>query len=117
MTIASKLPDAGSSIFSVMSALGDEHGAVNLFQGFPDFDTPPTLIDRVLARMRAGRNQYTPMQGVAVLLCQKRPHPGTSRGDIMQDLKIALTEPAPLQPLRAIEMNFRPGWMPMARWW
>ena len=67
MTITSKLPDVGTNIFTVMSALAAEHGAVNLSQGFPDFDTPPALIDRVLAHMRAGRNQYAPMQGVALL--------------------------------------------------
>ncbi|WP_372681082.1 methionine aminotransferase [Desulfosarcina sp.] len=67
MTITSKLPDVGTTIFSVMSTLAAEHGAVNLSQGFPDFDTPPALIDRVLAHMRAGRNQYAPMQGVARL--------------------------------------------------
>lgn len=67
MTITSKLPDVGTSIFTVMSALAAEHGAINLSQGFPDFDTPPVLVDRVLAHMRAGRNQYAPMQGVALL--------------------------------------------------
>jgi methionine transaminase len=67
MTITSKLPDVGTSIFSVMSALAAEHGAINLSQGFPDFDTPPALIDCVGEHMRAGRNQYAPMQGVARL--------------------------------------------------
>jgi methionine aminotransferase len=64
MTIISKLPDVGTTIFSVMSALAAEHGAVNLSQGFPDFDTPPALIDLVAKHMRAGHNQYAPMQGV-----------------------------------------------------
>jgi hypothetical protein len=67
MTISSKLPDVGTTIFSVMSALAAEHGAINLSQGFPDFDTPPALIDRVATHMRDGRNQYAPMQGVALL--------------------------------------------------
>jgi methionine aminotransferase len=67
MTIDSKLPDVGTTIFSVMSALAAEHGAINLSQGFPDFDTPPALIDRVATHMRDGRNQYAPMQGVALL--------------------------------------------------
>lgn len=67
MTITSKLPDVGTTIFSIMSALAAEHGAINLSQGFPDFDTPPALVDCVHAHMRAGRNQYAPMQGVALL--------------------------------------------------
>lgn len=67
MTITSKLPDVSTSIFTVMSTLAAEHGAVNLSQGFPDFDTPPELIDLVGKHMRAGRNQYAPMQGVAAL--------------------------------------------------
>ena len=67
MAMESKLPDVGTNIFSVMSALAADHGAVNLSQGFPDFDTPPALIDRVARHMRAGRNQYAPMQGVALL--------------------------------------------------
>lgn len=67
MTITSKLPDVGTTIFTVMSALAAEHGAINLSQGFPDFDTPPALIDLVGKHMRAGRNQYAPMQGVALL--------------------------------------------------
>ncbi len=67
MAINSKLPDVGTTIFTVMSALAAEHGAINLSQGFPDFDTPPALIDRVAEHMRAGRNQYAPMQGVGLL--------------------------------------------------
>ena len=67
MAITSKLPDVGTTIFTVMSALAAEHGAINLSQGFPDFDTPPALIDRVARHMRDGRNQYAPMQGVALL--------------------------------------------------
>ena len=67
MAIDSKLPDVGTTIFTVMSALANQHGAINLSQGFPDFDTSPTLIDLVGKHMRAGRNQYAPMQGVALL--------------------------------------------------
>ncbi len=55
MTITSKLPDVGTSIFTVMSALAAEHGAINLSQGFPDFDTPPALVDRVREILRQGR--------------------------------------------------------------
>ena len=63
----SKLPDVGISIFSVMTRLANEHGAINLSQGFPDFDCDPALVDAVTAAMRAGHNQYAPMPGVLAL--------------------------------------------------
>lgn len=59
----SKLPSTGTSIFTVMSALASEHGAVNLGQGFPDFPMSEELISLVDEAMRKGMNQYTPMQG------------------------------------------------------
>jgi len=60
----SRLPQVGTTIFTVMSALAAEHGAVNLGQGFPDFDGDPRLIDAVAQAMREGLNQYPPMVGV-----------------------------------------------------
>ena len=63
----SKLPAAGTTIFTVMSALAQRHGAVNLGQGFPDYPIDPELIDRVTAAMRAGYNQYPLMPGVLAL--------------------------------------------------
>lgn len=65
--IESKLPQVGTTIFTVMSALAAEKGAVNLGQGFPDFDCDPALIDAVAAAMRAGFNQYPPMAGAVPL--------------------------------------------------
>ncbi|CAN5840692.1 pyridoxal phosphate-dependent aminotransferase [soil metagenome] len=65
--IESRLPNVGTTIFTVMSALAQQHGAVNLGQGFPDFDCDPLLIDAVNAAMRGGFNQYPPMAGVAAL--------------------------------------------------
>jgi methionine transaminase len=65
--IASKLPDVGVSIFAVMTRLANEHGAINLSQGFPDFDCDPALVEAVAAAMRAGHNQYAPMPGVLAL--------------------------------------------------
>ncbi len=65
--VASKLPDVGTSIFTVMTRLATEHGAINLSQGFPDFDCAPALVDAVTAAMRAGHNQYAPMPGVLAL--------------------------------------------------
>ncbi len=65
--LTSRLPQVGTTIFTVMSALAQQHDAVNLGQGFPDFDCDPSLLDAVDAAMRSGLNQYPPMTGVAVL--------------------------------------------------
>jgi methionine transaminase len=65
--ITSRLPQVGTTIFTVMSALAAQHGAVNLGQGFPDFDCDPALLDAVNRAMRSGLNQYPPMAGVPVL--------------------------------------------------
>lgn len=67
VTISSKLPDVGISIFSVMTRLANEHGAINLSQGFPDFDCNPALVEAVAQAMRQGHNQYAPMPGVLAL--------------------------------------------------
>jgi len=65
--INSKLPGVATSIFAVMSALANETKAINLSQGFPDFDISAELIDLVKHYMKKGFNQYAPMQGVAAL--------------------------------------------------
>ncbi len=67
MKFQSKLPDLEVTIFSVMTQLAIENGAINLSQGFPDFDTYPELVTLVEKYMRQGHNQYAPMQGVMVL--------------------------------------------------
>ncbi|RMH62392.1 MAG: aminotransferase class I/II-fold pyridoxal phosphate-dependent enzyme [Calditrichaeota bacterium] len=67
MQIKSKQPDLPVSIFSVMSALAHQHKAINLSQGFPDFDPDPQLITLLEKHVRAGHNQYAPMPGVAEL--------------------------------------------------
>lgn len=61
--IASKLPDVGTTIFTIMSALATEHKAVNLGQGFPDFPMPEELTALVSKAMQEGYNQYAPMPG------------------------------------------------------
>jgi methionine aminotransferase len=65
--IQSKLPDIGTTIFTVMSQLAEECGAINLSQGFPDFSAPEALLERVSHHLRAGNNQYAPMSGIAEL--------------------------------------------------
>ena len=64
LSVRSKLPDTGVSIFAVMSRLAAESGAVNMGQGAPDFECDPALIDAVARYMREGHNQYAPMAGV-----------------------------------------------------
>lgn len=65
--INSKLPTVGTTIFSVMSKLAQEHKAINLSQGFPDYPTDKKLIELINEAMLAGYNQYAPMQGLAAL--------------------------------------------------
>ena len=65
--LQSKLPAVGTTIFTVMSALAAEKNAVNLGQGFPDFQCDPKLVDVVTDAMKQGLNQYPPMTGVPVL--------------------------------------------------
>ena len=65
--INSRLPRVGTTIFTVMSALAQQHNAVNLGQGFPDFNCDPLLLDAVDKAMRSGLNQYPPMAGVLTL--------------------------------------------------
>ena len=63
----SKLPDVGTTIFTVMSRLAEDCGAINLSQGFPDFQPPGELVELVGHHLAAGRNQYPPMIGVGSL--------------------------------------------------
>ena len=65
--IETKLPKVGTTIFSVMSQLALEHMAVNLGQGFPDFEPPQALRDALSRAMNEGKNQYAPMHGIAAL--------------------------------------------------
>jgi len=67
MNITSKLPDVGTTIFTIMSQLAAEQGAINLSQGFPEFGVSPDLIDLVNRYMQKGCNQYAPMSGIAEL--------------------------------------------------
>lgn len=87
MRILSKLPNVGTTIFTVMSQLAAEHGAINLSQGYPNFDTPKDLKDKVAYYLQNGKNQYCPMAGLITLrevLADKmqksyglRPDPGS----------------------------------------
>ena len=67
LNIQSKLPEVGTTIFTVMSRMAAEEGAINLSQGFPDFNAPEELLELVNKHMRDGHNQYSPMEGLMVL--------------------------------------------------
>jgi len=67
MELKSKLPAVGTTIFTRMSQLAQQHGALNLSQGFPDFPVEPRLLAALQQQVLAGRNQYAPMPGVLEL--------------------------------------------------
>ena len=66
-SMQSKLPNVGTTIFTVMSKMAAEHGAVNLSQGFPDFDCPDRLRELVVKHLNGRKNQYPPMAGILPL--------------------------------------------------
>ena len=110
LTPQTKLPKVGTTIFTVMSQLAAEHGAVNLGQGFPDFAVPQRLVDELDRAMRAGHNQYAPMTGVAplrqaiaekVLRCYGR--------EVDPDTEITVTSGATEALFNAIHAVVRPG--------
>ena len=70
MHLESKLPRVGTTIFTVMSRLAEQTGALNLGQGFPDFEPPPLFAESLQRHVKAGKNQYAPMPGVPRLLQQ-----------------------------------------------
>lgn len=67
MNLIPRLPDVGTSIFTVMSRMALEHGAINLSQGFPDFPVSEEIVDLIYKYLKAGHNQYAPMPGTPAL--------------------------------------------------
>ncbi|TCZ87077.1 pyridoxal phosphate-dependent aminotransferase [Lysobacter sp. N42] len=110
MTPETKLPKVGTTIFTVMSQLAVEHGAVNLGQGFPDFDVPARLVDAMARAMREGRNQYSPMTGVPPLrqaIAAKTERCYGYRPDA--DAEVTVTSGASEAILDAVHAVVRPG--------
>lgn len=68
LTLHSRLPEVGTTIFTTISAWSQEHGAINTGQGFPDFEPPAELVECVVRHMNSGGNQYAPMAGAPSLL-------------------------------------------------
>ncbi len=110
LAIADRLPQVGTTIFTVMSALATEHGAVNLGQGFPDFDCDATLVDAVTRAMRGGRNQYPPMAGWPALRQAIAAKIGRLYGhDYDPDTEITVTAGATQAILTAVLALVEPG--------
>jgi methionine aminotransferase len=108
--LPSRLPNVGTTIFTVMSRLANEHGAINLSQGFPDFSPPPYLLERVTHHMQAGANQYPPMTGVAPLraaIAEKVERLYGARYDV--ESEITVTAGATQALFTAIAACVRPG--------
>jgi methionine aminotransferase len=107
---ASKLPDVGTTIFTVMSRLAAECGAINLSQGFPDFDPPTRLVELVTEKMCAGLNQYAPMTGWPPLLEAIAARVGTLYGRrVSPESEITVTSGATAALFCAIHAVVRPG--------
>jgi methionine aminotransferase len=108
--LPSRLPSVGTTIFTVMSRLANEHGALNLSQGFPDFSSPAHLLERVNHYMQSGANQYPPMAGVAPLreaIAEKVERLYGARYDV--ESEITVTAGATQALFTAIAACVRPG--------
>ena len=108
--VQSKLPDVGTTIFTVMSQLATDHGAINLSQGFPDFPAPAGLLDRVSHHLRAGHNQYAPMGGLPALRAQIAHKTLALYGrSVDPDSEVTVTSGATEALFCAIEAVVQPG--------
>jgi methionine aminotransferase len=108
--LKSRLPQVGTTIFTLMSALAAKQGAVNLGQGFPDFECDPGLLDLVHGAMREGLNQYPPMPGVAPLRAAVANKVETLYGHHYDpDTEVTITAGATQAILTAILCCVHPG--------
>ncbi|HZX50820.1 MAG TPA: pyridoxal phosphate-dependent aminotransferase [Pseudomonas sp.] len=108
--LISKLPNVGTTIFTRMSQLAVEAGALNLSQGFPDFDGPQALRDAVGRHIAAGHNQYAPMTGLPALREQVTAKIARSYGRVVSaDSEITITPGATQAIFCAIQALIQPG--------
>ncbi len=107
--IHSKLPDVGTTIFSVMSKLAQEHGAINLSQGFPDFPIDSELANQVSAAMAAGHNQYAPMPGLPALRQALAAKLQASGSPVDAETQITITAGATQALFTAFAALLQPG--------
>ncbi|WAB92745.1 pyridoxal phosphate-dependent aminotransferase [Pseudomonas citronellolis] len=108
--LTSKLPNVGTTIFTRMSQLAAECGALNLSQGFPDFDGPAALREAVARHVMAGHNQYCPMTGLPALREQVAAKVATFYGrDVSADAEVTITPGATEAIFCAVQALIRPG--------
>lgn len=108
--IISKLPNVGTTIFTRMSQLAAQTGALNLSQGFPDFDGPQALRDAVARHIAAGHNQYAPMTGLPALREQVAAKIARSYGrEVCADSEVTITPGATQAIFCAVQALIRPG--------
>ena len=108
--LVSKLPDKGTTIFTIMSKMAADHGAINLSQGYPDFQAPEALLERVAHYTAAGFNQYAPMSGVPVLRQQIALKVADLYGrNINPDTQVTVTPGATEALFCAVSATIHPG--------
>jgi methionine aminotransferase len=108
--ITSKLPNVGTTIFTTMSQLATQTGAINLSQGFPDFDGPQSLRDAVGRHIAEGHNQYSPMTGLPALRQQVAAKIARSYGrQVDADTEVTITPGATQAIFCAIQTVIHPG--------
>ena len=108
--ITSKLPNVGTTIFTRMSQLATETGALNLSQGFPDFDGPQALRDAVGHHIASGHNQYSPMTGLPALRVQVAAKIARSYAvQVDSDSEVTITPGATQAIFCAIQAVIHPG--------
>jgi len=108
--ITSKLPNVGTTIFTRMSQLAAQTGALNLSQGFPDFDGPPALLEAVGRHIASGHNQYAPMTGLPALRQQVAAKVFNSYGvHVSVDAEVTITPGATQGIFCAIQAVIHPG--------
>ena len=110
MQVMSKFPGAGTTIFTVMSKMASDFGAINLSQGFPDFDGPPELMERLNWHVNHGHNQYAPLAGVPALKKQiARKVQDLYGADVATDGEVTVTPGATEALYCAITASVHPG--------
>ena len=108
--LISKLPNVGTTIFTTMSQLAAQTGALNLSQGFPDFDGPDALRESVGRHVMAGHNQYAPMTGLPALRDQVAIKVASLYGrQVSADSEVTITPGATQAIFCAIHAVIRPG--------
>ena len=110
LQVQSKLPDVGTTIFTVMSKLAADNDAINLSQGFPDFEPDQALLDRLNHHLSHGKNQYPPMTGVPALReAISTKLKATRQLDVDSETEITVTSGATEALFCAIQAVVRPG--------